>query len=424
MSSILVVGSGGREHALSSMFLGEGRTVYVAPGNGGTLNNVSIQPNDFEGLAAFAEKHSAFTVVGPEEPFDRGIVNYFEKRELPIYGPRQNAAIIESSKAFSKNLMRYYGIPTPRYKVVSNIEGGIHALDSFEPPYVIKKSGLAAGKGVSVVNNKNDAVSVLKLLLEGSASEGRREQVVIEEFLAGDEASYFVIVDEKGNFVPMLSVRDYKKRDDGDLGPNTGGMGSYAPHELITPRMEEKILKSIIRPTINGMIKEGRPFTGTLYAGLMISEGEPYVLEFNCRFGDPETQNLAAMTESALFPYLESSVYGGLKQMPRMEWTTGSSVNVVMASEGYPISPKTGRVIYGLNKTLQPDVRIFHAGTKEEGCHEFLYTNGGRVLNVVAVGEDIDAARKKAYEAVEGIKFDGMFYRKDIGRIAAGVKRP
>lgn len=410
--NILIIGSGGREHSLEAKLRNEGHEVFVAPGNGGTSNNVPIMPNEFSKLADFAEKKEAFTVVGPEVQLVEGIVDYFKTRKLQIYGPEKGAAMIEGSKAYSKEFMATHKIPTARYRVVADMKDGEKALAEFEPPYVIKADGVAAGKGVEICDTKEEARDALSRALVEMKFGNAGKRVVIEEFLKGEEASYFVIADGR-NFVPLLPAHDYKKRYDGDRGPNTGGMGAYAPHKRITPEIEEKIIEKIIKPTISGMDKDGRAFRGTLYAGLMLVGNEPHVLEFNCRFGDPETQNLMVMMKSELLPYLKASASGEMKKMIKPEWKKGYSINVVMASGGYPVSYETGKQIKGLDSAIDPAVQIFHAGTKREG--NVTRTSGGRVLNVVAVGESIKTAREKVYKAIEGISWEGEGHRKDIG---------
>jgi phosphoribosylamine--glycine ligase len=410
--NILIVGSGGREHAIEVKLRREGHEVFVAPGNGGTKNNIQITPNEFEKLADFAVKKKAFTVVGPDMPLANGIVDYFESRELQIYGPNKNAAAIESSKAFAKSFMAAHGIPTASYKTVTDLEEAKHALGEFNPPYVLKADGLAAGKGVIIAATEQEAISVLHDILKNKKFGEAGKKVIIEQFLRGEEASYFVFSDGK-DVIPLMPVRDYKQRDDNNVGPNTGGMGGYAPHRAVDSKMESKILKTIIKPAIDGLNKEGRTFRGTLYTGLMIQDNEPLVLEFNARWGDPETQILMVMMESPLLPYLKGSMSGGLKKMPALKWKSGASVNVVMASGGYPESYEIDKQIKGLENVADPDVYVFHAGTKLKD--KLLYTNGGRVLNVVATAATPEAARLKAYGAVKKISWQGEFHRMDIG---------
>lgn len=410
--NILIIGSGGREHAIEVKLRKEEHEVFVAPGNGGTRNNLQIMPNEFEKLADFAEKKKAFTVVGPEVPLANGIVDYFESRKLPIYGPNKNAAIIESSKAFSKSFMKDYGIPTASYKTVADLEEARAALNEFEPPYVLKADGLAGGKGVEIAATKREAASALHKILKDKKFGEAGRQVIIEQFLHGEEASYFVFSDGR-DFIPLMPVRDYKKRDDNDMGPNTGGMGSHTPHITVDSEMEEKILKTIIKPAIDGLNKEKRTFKGTLYAGLMIVDNKPLALEFNCRFGDPETQNLMAMMESPLLPYLKSSMSDGLKRMRSVKWKSGASVNVVMATKSYPESYEINKRILGLDKVADLNIQVFHAGTKFR--NKSIYTNGGRVLNIVATANTPEAARERAYGAVRNISWQGEFHRTDIG---------
>ena len=406
--SALVIGSGGREHAVFEKLLRDGINVLAIPGNGGMANNVSINITDFELLASIARNSGAYTFVGPEIPLADGIVDYFKKIGLgkKIFGPTKNAAEIEASKAFAKALMRKYDIPTARSFVAASRTDVIYAVRKLQRQFVVKQDGLAGGKGVIIPEKSTEGIRIAAELVRSG------KKIIIEEFLHGRELSYFVFTDGK-DFVPLLPACDYKYSNDGNIGQMTGGMGSYAPVSWLPAEMEGKIQEKVIVRAIEGMAKEGRPFKGLLYAGLMIVDSQPYVLEFNCRFGDPETQSILALMESPLLPYMMASSRGGMKNMPRIKWKKGASVTVVMASGGYPGAHKTKIPIYGLDAAGSDNINIYHAGTfRSDGV---VYTSGGRVLNVVATGESLAEAKARAYDAVGKISWNGEFHRNDIG---------
>lgn len=415
---IMVLGSGGREHALAWKIAQSPRVtkVYVAPGNAGTecedkISNVGL--SDFEELAQFAINEMVdFTVVGPEAPLAQGVTEIFESHGLKIFGPSKYAAQLESSKDFAKAFMKEFGIPTAAYETFTDEKKALEYVRSKGAPIVIKADGLAAGKGVVVAMTLEEAESTVKDFLTGNAMGDAGSKVVIEEFMEGEEASFIVMCDGK-HVLPMATSQDHKRLLDGDQGPNTGGMGAYSPAPVVTEKVYNKVMKKIVEPTIEGMIRRGHPFRGFLYVGLMIdSNCEPRVVEFNCRFGDPETEPILArlqtdmvdLIESAFDKTLDSSIVG---------WDSNTAVGVVMASQGYPKSPKKGAVITGIDEAEKVG-KVFHCGTKvdDEGN---LVTNGGRVLCVVGMGHGIEEAKAKAYEAVSKISFEGAQHRTDVG---------
>lgn len=414
---ILVVGSGGREHALAWKIAQSERiqTVYVAPGNGGTaldprVHNLAI--TDPVALADFAQReHIALTVVGPEAPLAAGIVNVFRERQLKIFGPTREAAQLESSKDFAKAFMQRHGIPTAEYQTFSDVSAAHAYIDAKGAPIVIKADGLAAGKGVVVAMTLDEAHAAVDMMLADNRLGDAGARVVIEEFLAGEEASFIVMVDGH-NILPLATSQDHKRLLDGDLGPNTGGMGAYSPAPIVTPSLHARIMREVIVPTVQGMAKDGIPYTGFLYAGLMIDDkGNPKTLEFNCRMGDPETQPIMARLKTDLVQVLEHAVDTSLDQV-ELEWDRRTALGVVLAAHGYPDSPRKGDVIAGIPAETT-DCVTFHAGTTLEG--EQLRTSGGRVLCVVGLGDSVKMAQSQAYHAVEHIQFDGMQYRHDIG---------
>ncbi|MYN09779.1 phosphoribosylamine--glycine ligase [Pseudoduganella aquatica] len=414
---ILVVGSGGREHALAWKLAQSERVqmVYVAPGNGGTaldarLKNINI--TDLHELAAFVEsEHIALTVVGPETPLAGGIVNLFRARGLKVFGPTREAAQLESSKDFAKAFMQRHGIPTAEYQTFSDVKLAHAYVDAKGAPIVIKADGLAAGKGVVVALTLEEAHQAVDHMLADNRFGDAGARIVIEEFLAGEEASFIVMCDGK-NILPLATSQDHKRLQDADQGPNTGGMGAYSPAPIVTPAMHARVMREIINPTIAGMHKDGIPFTGFLYAGLMIdAAGNPKTLEFNCRMGDPETQPIMARLKTDLLTVMEHAVNGTLDAV-ELEWDRRTAVGVVLAAAGYPDSPVKGDIIDGIPAET-PESVTFHAGTADvEGK---LVTSGGRVLCVVGLGDSIKMAQKQAYESVDKIHFDGMQYRSDIG---------
>jgi phosphoribosylamine--glycine ligase len=415
---ILVVGSGGREHALAWKMAQCERiqAVYVAPGNGGTaldgrLENVPI--SDPAWLAQFAIKENiAFTVVGPEAPLAAGIVNIFRDLGLKIFGPTKEAAQLESSKDFAKAFMKRHRIPTADYQTFSDVAAAHRYINQKGAPIVIKADGLAAGKGVVVAMSVDEAHAAVDMMLSDNKLGDAGARVVIEEFLQGEEASFIVMVDGK-NILPLATSQDHKRLKDNDEGPNTGGMGAYSPAPIVTPQLHARVLREIINPTVLGMSKDGIPFTGFLYAGLMIdAKGNPKTLEFNCRMGDPETQPIMARLKTDLVGIMEHAVNGTLDEV-QPEWDRRTALGVVLAAGGYPDAPKKGDVISGIPPET-PDCVTFHAGTTLTEDKK-LVTSGGRVLCVVGFGDNVKIAQKHAYEVVDKIRFDGMQFRRDIG---------
>lgn len=415
---ILVIGSGGREHALAWKLAQSVKIqkIYVAPGNGGTaldsrLENVNISNPDE--LAEFAIQNDVqLTVVGPEAPLAAGIVNIFRAKNLKIFGPTKEAAQLESSKDFAKSFMERHGIPTAKYQTFSDLAAAHKYIDEQGAPIVIKADGLAAGKGVIVAMNLQEAHDAVDMMLSDNKLGDAGARVVIEEFLEGEEASFIVLVDGK-NILPLATSQDHKRLLDNDKGPNTGGMGAYSPAPIVTPALHARVLREIITPTINGMKKDGIPFTGFLYAGLMIDkEGNPKTLEFNCRMGDPETQPIMSRLKSDLVYVMEHAVNGTLDKV-ELEWDRRIALGVVLAAAGYPENPVKGAIISGIPKETENQI-VFHAGTKLDSEGKPV-TSGGRVLCVVGLADTMRMAQKTAYEAVEAIHFDGVQYRSDIG---------
>ncbi|MCT7325172.1 phosphoribosylamine--glycine ligase [Ralstonia mojiangensis] len=417
---VMVVGSGGREHALAWKLARSPKVqvVYVAPGNGGTaldkrLQNLPI--TDPEVLAAFAEREGIhFTVVGPEAPLAAGIVDLFRAKGLRIFGPTKAAAQLESSKDFAKAFMHRHGIPTAKYQTFGDAAQAHAYVDQEGAPIVIKADGLAAGKGVVVAMTAEEAHNAIDMMLADNRLGDAGARVVIEEFLAGEEASFIVVCDGK-NVVALATSQDHKRLLDGDAGPNTGGMGAYSPAPVVTPTLHARALREIILPTIRGMEKDGIPYTGFLYAGLMIdAEGNPKTLEFNCRMGDPETQPIMARMKTDLYDVLDRAIDGKLDGM-ELDWDRRTALGVVMAAHNYPDTPRKGDVITGIPKETEDSV-TFHAGTTlKDGV---LTTNGGRVLCVVGLADTVKAAQRAAYNAIEQIHFDDAQYRTDIGHRA------
>ena len=414
---ILVVGSGGREHAIAWKLAQSPRIqmVYVAPGNGGTaldprLENVPI--TDPQWLAQFVIKENiALTVVGPEAPLAAGIVNVFRDQGLKIFGPTKEAAQLESSKDFAKAFMKRHGIPTAEYQTFSDAKSAHDYVNAKGAPIVIKADGLAAGKGVVVAMTLDEAHDAIDMMLSDNRLGDAGARVVIEEFLEGEEASFIVMVDGK-NILPLATSQDHKRLKDHDEGPNTGGMGAYSPAPIITPSLHARVMREIIVPTVQGMAQDGIPFSGFLYAGLMIDKtGKPRTLEFNCRMGDPETQPIMARLKTDLVTVMEHAVNGTLDTV-ELEWDRRTALGVVMAAAGYPESPRKGDVITGIPPESDSHA-VFHAGTALDG--DRLVTAGGRVLCVVGLGDSVRIAQKEAYQVVDQIHFDGMQFRRDIG---------
>ena len=418
---VLVVGAGGREHALVWKIAQSPRVtkIYCAPGNAGISEQATIVPikaNDLNGLLEFALKEEIdLTIVGPEEPLTKGIVDLFESKGLSIFGSNQRAAKIEGSKAFAKEMMKKYCIPTASYEIFDDHKEAIAYIRRHGTPIVVKADGLAAGKGVIVCKTVEEAIQSVERIMVDKIFGEAGNRVVVEECLVGEEASYIAFTDGKV-ILPMASSQDHKPIFDGDEGPNTGGMGAYSPAPVVTDQVHEKILERILRPIIQGMGEEGRPYKGVLYAGLMIHDGHPEALEFNARFGDPETQPVLMRMKGDIIPILEACIKGNLSQY-QIEWESRASVCVVMASKGYPGDYEKGKTIHGLKEVSQmKDVFVFHAGTVLKDGQ--VITNGGRVLGVTGLGEDISRAIEKTYEAVKKIAWDGVHYRKDIGKKA------
>ena len=422
---ILVIGNGGREHALAWKLARSSRTqkVYVAPGNGGTardpdLENVPV--TNVSELVEFAQREKIqLTVVGPEAPLAEGVVDAFQAAGLKIFGPVKAAAQLEASKDFAKAFMVRHNIPTAKYQTFTDAAQGHAYVDAEGAPIVIKADGLAAGKGVVVAQTLEEAHAAIDDMLSGNKLGAAGAQVVIEECLIGEEASFIVMVDGK-HVLPLASSQDHKRLMDGDAGPNTGGMGAYSPAPVVTPQMHAKILREVIQPTVSGMIMDGMPYTGFLYAGVMVAEdGSIKVLEFNCRMGDPETQPIMMRLKSDMVNMVEAAVEGKLDQI-EAEWDRRTALAVVMAAANYPESPRKGDVIEGLPANVE-DLHVFHAGTQLEDGK--VLTSGGRVLAVTALGDSVKMAQKRAYEAISQIHFDGMQYRKDIGYRAVDRKK-
>lgn len=418
---VLIIGSGGREHAIAWKLSRSKKVtrLYIAPGNPGTKQhgeNVAIAAEDIEGLKEFAKKERIdLTVVGPELPLTLGVTDAFEEAGLKIFGPTKAAAELEASKVFSKELMVKYGIPTAFYKKFDDPELARTYVETHKPPFVVKADGLAAGKGVIICETLKDALLAIDDIMTRKAFGAAGRRIVVEEFLRGEEASFLAITDGK-TVLSLAPAQDHKAIYDNDKGPNTGGMGAYSPAPLVTPGMEKEIISTVMEPAVKAMEAEGRPYKGVLYAGLMISGGKPKVLEFNCRFGDPETQPIMMRLEDDLFDVLMAAVEGRLDNV-RLNWTDKWSVCVVMASKGYPESYEKGKVIQGLGEAAKlRDVMVFHAGTALKDGR--VVTSGGRVLGVTALGGDIKEAIERAYEAVGKISWEGAYFRKDIGRKA------
>ncbi len=417
---VLIVGGGGREHSLIWK-VGQSPRVsklFCAPGNAGIAQMaecVDIPATDLEGLASFAEgKGVDLTVVGPELPLVMGIVDRFEERGLRIFGPHKEAAEIEGSKVFCKDLLSKYGVPTARYTVFDDRNKAAAYVDSVEAPIVVKADGLAAGKGVFPSMTKDDALKALDTIMVEKAFGDAGKRVVIEDFLVGEEASFIVFTDGEA-VVPLASSQDHKPIYDGDRGPNTGGMGAYSPAPVVTEEVNGKIMDEIMIPTIRGMTSEGRSYRGVLYGGLMIKDGQPKVLEFNARFGDPENQPIMMRMKGDIIPLLEACIDGSL-QGP-IDWDPRWAVCVVMASKGYPGSYEKNKVIHGLDKVAEmEDAFVFHAGTARAG--EDIVTSGGRVLGVTGLGRGIKEAIDVTYSAVKKLQWEGAYYRSDIGKRA------
>ncbi len=417
---VLIIGSGGREHALAwKAAQSESVTqVFVAPGNAGTaiepkLENVALDVLDFDGLVAFAKSNDiGLTIVGPEAPLVEGIVDRFRDEGLRIFGPSKGAAQLEGSKAFTKDFLARQKIPTAEYQNFTEIEPALAYLQEKGAPIVIKADGLAAGKGVIVAMTLQEAEDAVKDMLAGNAFGDAGSRVVIEEFLDGEEASFIVMVDGK-NVLPMATSQDHKRVGDKDTGPNTGGMGAYSPAPVVTPEIHDRVMAEVIMPTVEGMAAEGNDYTGFLYAGLMImADGTPKVIEYNCRFGDPETQPIMLRLKSDLVGLCQAAIDEKL-DTASAEWDERRALGVVLAAGGYPGSYNKGDVISGLPETEQEGMKVFHAGTQL--IDGKVATSGGRVLCATALGNTVSEAQANAYKLTQGIGWDGSFYRTDIG---------
>jgi phosphoribosylamine--glycine ligase len=417
---VLVIGSGGREHALAWKLAQSPRVteVLVAPGNAGTATeakcrNVDVAATDLDALLNLVETEGvALTVVGPEAPLVRGVVDRFREAGQPIFGPTAAAAQLEGSKAYAKDFLARHRIPTAYYAVFEDAQLALQHVRDHGAPIVIKADGLAAGKGVVVAMTVAEAEAAITDMLEGNAFGEAGSRVVVEEFLEGEEASFISMVD--GRFaLPMAASQDHKRVGDADTGPNTGGMGAYSPAPVVTPEVHARIMREVVEPTVRGMIADGVPFTGFLYAGLMIApDGSPKVIEFNVRFGDPETQPVMLRLRSDLLDLVEAAIAGRLAQA-KAEWDPRPSLGVVMAAENYPGTPRTGDVIAGLGTDPGPGAKVFHAGTALRNGQ--VVTTGGRVLCACALGDSVADAQRRAYAAADNIHWDGCFYRGDIG---------
>ncbi|OOC48303.1 MULTISPECIES: phosphoribosylamine--glycine ligase [Thioalkalivibrio] len=420
--NVLVIGNGGREHALAWKLAQSPRIerVLVAPGNAGTAReakceNVDIGVTDIDALLALAEREAvAFTVVGPEAPLVAGVVDAFRAAGRRCFGPTAKAAQLEGSKSFAKDFMQRHGIPTAAYGSFEDETAALEFIATHGAPIVVKADGLAAGKGVILAQTEDEARAAVHDMLAGNAFGEAGNRVVIEEFLRGEEASFICMVDGE-HVLPLASSQDHKARDNGDRGPNTGGMGAYSPAPVVTNALHARILREVIEPTVQGMAADGERYTGFLYAGVMVdAAGNPKVLEFNCRFGDPETQPILSRLDSDLGELVEAALEGRLDQV-RAEWDTRVALGVVLAAGGYPGTYRKGDAITGLEAVERdPDAHVFHAGTAQ-GEDGTIVTAGGRVLCVVGLGEDVKAAQKKAYAAVQQIHFDDIYCRTDIG---------
>lgn len=417
---VLVIGSGGREHALAWKLAQSPRVgkVYVAPGNAGTAHedrceNVRIQVDNISGLLDFALGQGvSLTVVGPEGPLVAGITDVFQQAGLRCFGPSRAAAQLEGSKAFSKDFLARHHIPTAAYRTFTELKPALAYLQERGTPVVVKADGLAAGKGVVVAQSIAEAETAVHDMLGGNVFGEAGQRVVIEEFLEGEEASFIVMADGE-HILPLATSQDHKRRDDRDTGPNTGGMGAYSPAPVVTPEIHEQVMCDVIRPTVRGMAAEGTPYTGFLYAGLMISkDGTPKVLEFNCRLGDPETQPILLRLKSDLVTLCEAALDRRLHKL-KAEWDTRVALGVVLAAGGYPGEYRKGEAISGLPPFPMDNVKVFHAGTAEQDGR--IVTNGGRVLCVTALGDTVGDARQRAHHIADGIHWPGRFFRHDIG---------
>ncbi|MEE4245806.1 MAG: phosphoribosylamine--glycine ligase [Kangiellaceae bacterium] len=419
---VLIIGSGGREHALAwkAAQNDDVTKVFVAPGNAGTaleekLENVAVAADDINGLLKFAKEHAVtLTIVGPEAPLVAGVVDAFQAEDMAIFGPTKGAAQLEGSKAFSKDFLARHKIPTAAYANFTEVAPAKAYVEKMGTPIVIKADGLAAGKGVIIAQSQDEAFAAIDDMLSDNKFGDAGSRVVIEEFLQGEEASFIVMVDGE-NVLPLATSQDHKARDNGDVGPNTGGMGAYSPAPVVTQEIHDRAMNEVIWPTVKGMAEEGHPYTGFLYAGLMIDQsGTPRVLEFNCRFGDPETQPIMSRMKSDLVELCLMAVHQDL-DLASCEWEPRAALGVVLAAGGYPASYAKGDVISGLDDSID-DTKVFHAGTAEKDGE--IVTAGGRVLCVVGLGDSVAEAQTKAYQRAEGISWNKLYKRDDIGHRA------
>ena len=427
--NVLVIGGGGREHALAWKIAQSPRVarVFVAPGNAGTARDpalVNVAVTAIADLVAFARREQVgLTVVGPEAPLAAGVVDAFRAAGLRIFGPTQAAAQLESSKDFAKAFMARHGLPTAQYRTFTDAQAAHAYIAERGAPIVVKADGLAAGKGVVVAATREEADAAVDAMLVGNTMGAAGARVVIEEFLAGEEASFIVMVDGR-NVLPLASSQDHKRLQDGDRGPNTGGMGAYSPAPVVTPALHARIMRDVVLPAVHGMAADGIPYTGFLYAGVMIDDaGNPRVLEFNCRLGDPETQPIMGRLRTDLVDLVEHAVDGTLDKA-ECEWDRRAALGVVLAAHGYPEAPRSGDAITGLERVTaaaHPDTMVFHAGTAEDGGR--VVVAGGRVLCVTALGDSVRMAQRAAYAAIAEIHFDGMQFRTDIGHRAVAPRR-
>src|SRR5210317_898597 len=418
---ILIIGSGGREHALAWKCAQTADEVIVAPGNAGTareskVRNAPVSSDDIDALIELAKSEGvSLTIVGPEAPLVAGIVDRFFDEDLPCFGPSAAAAQLEGSKAFTKDFLARHHIPTSAYKNFSELEPALHYIRSQGVPIVIKADGLAAGKGVIVAHTLEDAEQAATDMLAGNKFGDAGARIVVEEFLDGEEASFIVITDGE-TILPLATSQDHKARDEGDTGPNTGGMGAYSPAPVVTPGVEARIMHEVIRPTLDGMKADGYPYLGFLYAGVMLTaDGTPKVIEFNCRMGDPETQPIMARLQSDLVDICEASLNGRLADTV-VEWDPRAALGVVMAAGGYPAAYAKGKAISGLESSDSNTQKVFHAGTATDGDN--VVTSGGRVLCVVGLGDTVADAAQDAYDAVDKIDWEDVYLRRDIGHRA------
>ena len=427
-NNVLIIGSGGREHALGWKILQSEhvKKVYFTPGNGGTYENIDIHPTEIHKLTEFARQNQCFTIVGPETPLASGIVDSFIDEGLKIFGPTKKAALLESSKEFTKQFMKKNDIPTAFFRAFSEPEEAKDYAVRQKTKLVIKADGLASGKGVILCNNSDEALDAIDQLMVKREFGNAGTKIVIEEQLVGEECSFIVFCDGR-TIVPLASSQDHKRVFDNDKGPNTGGMGSYSPATVIDNNLYEKIINQIMEPAVEGMKELGSPFKGFLYAGIMIEEQtqQPYVLEFNVRMGDPECQPIIMRMQSDLFEYLQSATSEELDSLPPVKWKNQFAVCVVMASRGYPGKYSVGHLIKGLERDFGSDVMVFHSGTKRDSENK-IRTNGGRVLGITALGDSIDRARNIAYSSVHAVSWgeNDYYYRSDIAMKHSNLGKP